>query len=338
MKDLRKLRFRFIIVVLVIGGFLGWMALQQTSPVEAAQKVQKLKPILNALPASAKGPPEMAKLKNVKAVPTKARTRPKRNALLQKVAKQKGGQEKVQKAKAKQRGKTVLRASSKEPPGMAKLKGMKVAPTKLRTRPARNVLFQKVFKQPGGKEKLQRARPKGLKLGAGSDTTGWSLSSLSSLNPFRAGVAHASDGTTLYLTPQYPYKTSPFYGRLIIIGELGGYYNTYSGRARLYNWYLGSQIGTRVYKPCAYLAIRVPTSGWYMINFETYNGARATLKHYVSGSGYPTVQTWDERSHTGWTDHPALLNLSAGYHYLYWVVEPGTSSYSYLYRVSVERI
>ena len=43
MKDLGTWRFRFVIIVLVAGGFLGWTALQQTSPVEAAQRVQKLK-------------------------------------------------------------------------------------------------------------------------------------------------------------------------------------------------------------------------------------------------------------------------------------------------------
>jgi hypothetical protein len=337
MKDLRKWRFKFVVIALVVGGFLGWMALQQTSPAEAAQEVQKLKPGLQMLPASAKEPPEMAKLKDTKAVPTKARTRPTRDALLQKVAKQKEGQDKVQRAKAKQKGKTVLRAASKEPPEMAKLKDTKAVPTKARTRPSRNALLQKVLKQPGGKEKIQKANPKGLKLGAGWDTTGWSLPSLSSLNPFTAGVAHASDATTLVLTPQYPYKSSPFWGVMCIFGELGGYYNTYPGRARFYNYY-NSSLGTRIYKPLAYVKINAPSSGWYLFNFETYNGAKATLKHSVSGSGYVTVQTWDERSHTGWTDHPALINLSAGYHYFYWTVEPGSSFYVYLYRVSIEKM
>jgi len=337
MKDLWTWRFRFVVIALVVGGFLGWMALQQVGTAEAAQKVQKLKPILHALPASAKVPPEMAKLKGMKAVPTKARTRPSRNALLQKVTKQKGGQEKVQKAKAKQRGKTVLRASSKEPLEMAKLKGTEAVPTKARTRPSRNALLQKVFKQPGGKEKLQRVRPKGLKLGAGSDTAGWSLPSLSSLNPFTAGVAHASDATTLYLTPKYPYKSSPFTGFLFIMGELGGYYNTCSGRARLRN-YSHPTLGTRIYKPLAYVRINAPSSGWYLFNFETYNGAKATLKHYVIRSRYVAVQTWDEHSHTGWTDHPALINLSAGCHYFYWIVESAYHNNLYLYRVSVEKM
>ncbi|MBT8491142.1 MAG: hypothetical protein KJN62_08830, partial [Deltaproteobacteria bacterium] len=137
----------------------------------------------------------------------------------------------------------------------------------------------------------------------------------------------------------YPYKTSPFWGELRIAGELGGYYNTYSGRARFYNLSLSSQIGTQIIKPCALLKIRVPIQGWYIINFETYHrGAKATLKH-MELYGYRTVQTWDERYHPeGWVDHPALVNLSAGWHHFYWVVERLSSINACLYRVTVQKL
>ncbi|MBN2514867.1 MAG: hypothetical protein JXC33_02415 [Deltaproteobacteria bacterium] len=338
MKDLRTWRFRFVVIALVVGGFLGWMALQQSviSTADAAQKVQTINPGLQMLPASAKGPPEMDKLKEDKTAPTKERTRPTREALLQKVTKQQGGQEKVQQAKAKQQGKTVLRASSTEPPETAKMKDTKAAPTQERTRPTRDTLLQQVLKQPGGKDKIQKAKPEGFKLGAGPETTGWFFSSLSHLNPFQAGVAHAS-GTPLILTPYAPTKSSPFYGKIYINGEISGAWNSGSTYARLYNRYWGSSIGTRIDKPSVYLNISVPTSGWYLINFETFNGAKATLKHWT-GSGYATVQTWDERSHYYHTDHPVLLNLSVGSHYFYWIVEPGTTQNMYLYRVSVEKM
>jgi hypothetical protein len=288
------------------------------------------------LPASAKGPPEMAQMKDEKPAPTKARTRPSRDALLQQVAKQPGGQEKVQKAKAKQQGKAVLRSSAKGPPEMAQMKDEKPEPTKARTRPSRDALLQQVAKQPGGQEKIQRANPKGFKLGPRSDATGWSLPSISSLNPFQAGVAHASS-TPLILTPNAPKKTSPFLGYIGIFGEMGGYYKADLDGARLQN-YSYPALGMRIQNPFVYLRFNAFKSGWYLINFRTYSyGAKATLKHYT-GSGYATVQTWDLRAQRFWVDHPALLYLSAGYHSFYWVVEPGTSPYAYFRMVSVEKM
>lgn len=276
MNNIRKWRFRFVVIVLVVGGFLGWMALQQTSTAGAAQKTQTVNPGLQMLRASEKGPPEMEKLKDTKPAPTKAPAQSSRDELL-----------------------------------------------------------QQVLKQPGGKDKIQKANPKGLKLGVGSDTTGWSLTSLSSLNPFKAGVAHA--GTYMSLTPRYYSCGLPFNGRLYIVGELGGSYGWGSDYARLsnLNWY---QIGTKITKPCVYLSMRAGTSGWYLINFETYNGAKATLWHWAYGAGHSTVQTWDLQSRTGHVDHPALLNLSTGYHRFYWVVESGNSSHVHLYRVTAEKI
>ncbi|MBN2517065.1 MAG: hypothetical protein JXC33_13660 [Deltaproteobacteria bacterium] len=342
MNDLRKWRFRFVVIALVVGGFLGWIALQQSSPAVAAQKVQTVKQGLQMLPASAAESPGMEKLKETKAVPTKARKLPTRDSLLQQVAKQPGGQEKVQKAKAKQQSKTVLRASSAESPEMEKLKDTKAVPTKARTLPSRKTLLQQILNQPDGKEKIQKANPKGFKLGAGLDTTEWSLPSLSYLNPFQAGLAHASDGNLVYLTPDVPHKSSPFYAALNTAGEMrGNNFNRYPGRARLFPYYSNPSLGTDIRNPYAKLTIRAPASGWYMINFETYPyGAKAKLKHQ-SGSSYrtiETVQTYDLRSHRGFIDHPALVNLSAGYHHFYWVVESGTSYEVCLYRVSVEKM
>lgn len=340
MKDIRKWRFRFVVIVLVAGGFFCWMALQQTGPAVAAQKVQIVKPGLQKLPASAKEPPDMVELKDTKAVPTKSLKQSTREDLLQKVLKQPGGKEKIQRAKAKQQDTTVLRSSSKEPPGIAEVKDTKAVPMKSLKQSTRDELLQKVLKQPGGKEKIQRANPRGFKPGARSDVTGLSLSSLTALNPFQAGIAHASNGT-MYLSPGSPYRTTPFYAYISTIGELGGYSNTRSGRARLYNYTLSSQIGTRVYKPSVQLRFNAVSTGWYLINFMTYPyGAKATLKHW-NGSTYTTVQIWDERSQHStysYVDHPAMINLSAGYHTFYWIVEPGTRSDAYLYYVSIEKI
>lgn len=293
--------------------------------------------MLNQLKGSVKAPPEIQALKDTKALPTRIRTRTTKNVLLNKVAKQKGGQEIVKSAQARKQGKMVMRAVTKEPPEMKQVKETEALPTKARVRTTRNVLLDKVARQPGGQEKLRMALPKGLKNGKAPGTSWFSLAFLSELNPFKTGVAHAETDMAVVLTPNYPSKTSPFTAYLYIQGELSGKFNYSSSYARLYNYNLGSTIGTNIYKPSARLQVNISSPGWYMINFETYNGAKATLKHW-NGSTYAPIQTWDERSSTGYTDHPALVNLSAGWHYFYWVVEPGTPSNRYIYRISIEKI
>ncbi len=333
-------RFRLVTVALIAGAFLGWIALQQivTVTAHAAEKTTAFKPALNQLKASVKAPPEIQALKDTKALPTKIRTRTTKNVLLNKVAKQKGGQEIVQSAQSGKQEKMVLRAATKEPPEMKQVRETEALPTKARVRTTRNVLLDKVARQPGGQEKLRMAKPKGFKTGTAPGTSGFPLASFADLNPFKAGVAHAETGTEVVLTPQYPSKTSPFGADLYILGELSGRFNTSPSYSRLYNYTLGSTIGTNIYKPGAKLVLRIPSTGWYMINFETYRrGAKATLKHWT-GVSTEQIQTWDERSSTGYIDHPALVNLSAGWHYFYWIVEPGTGSNMYLYRVSIEKI
>jgi hypothetical protein len=333
MSDLLKWRFRFVMIVLIALAFLGWSALRDNSLADEAQRGQDLKPVLQMLPSSTKGPPEMENLKEDKGPPDKARTNPSRDVLLQEVAKQPRGQEKVQQAKARHQGAALLRSSSTAPPEMEKLKEEKGPPDKARTNPSRDVLLQEILKQPGGHEKIQRANPKGFKLGPRSEKPGWSIPLLSYLNPFQAGVAQAS-GTPLILTPYAPSKTSPFPGKLYIDGELSGAWNLNTYYARLFNFSTSSQIGTQILKPCTNLQVTVPISGWYLVNFETWNGAWATLKHYTP-AGYVTVQTWDQRGKTAYVDHPALLNLSAGSHNFYWIVNGGNI---WLGRVTVEKL
>lgn len=65
--------------------------------------------------------------------------------------------------------------------------------------------------------------------------------------------------------------------------------------------------------------IRVPTTGYYVVNFQAY-GTKANLKHYENGA-YPVVTTWDLTTTSGIQSYPALLYLAAGYHYFYWINE-----------------
>jgi len=229
-----------------------------------------------------------------------------------------------------------LKGSTKAPADFQELEKGKKAPAKTEQRkpPTMKALMDKVSKQPGGKEKIKRATKKGKTSGMGSEMTGILLSGLSELNPFKLKVAHAA--SSLYLYPNYPYKklSDTFYGWLYIHGALRGRFYTSSYYVKLWPSH-SSTWGYDVRKPYVYLTVRVPYSGWYMINFETYYGAKATLKTRQSGS-YPTVGTYDTRYTSGsYKDHPALLNLAAGTHYFVWILDQG---YPYIFRVSVKKV
>jgi len=354
-------RFKLASVAVIAGAFLVWIAIQQTNTpaAYAGEKATVAKPALQQLKASGKTPPELQMLEDAKALPTTERARPTKNELLNKVAAQPGGKDRVQKALAGKQGETILQASTSEPPEMKQLKETKALPTKERVRPTRSMLLDKVARQPGGQEKLKMVLPKELKSGKAPFASGFSLTFLSELNPFKAGVAHAappvgkkiltpvykksgdanaSTETAVVLTPSELYKTSPFQAEMEIYGVLRSL-TCGPNVAWLNNLNLPS--GTKIYKPCVRLDVNIPSSGWYMINFETYRGTKSTLK-YIKFNGwswvYDVIQTWDERNNDGYTDHPALVNLSTGWHSFYWIMEPETNGGRSFYRVSIEKI
>jgi hypothetical protein len=338
MKRLRKLRFRESAVLLIVGGFLGLLFVQQVfvNTTEAQQKAKKFNPVLDQLKGSTKAPADLQGLERGKApAKTAQRKPPTMKALMDKVSKQPGGKEKVAAAKAGKPDKKILKGSTKAPADLEELKkGKAPAKTAQRKPPTMKALMDKVSKQPGGKEKIKRAKTKGKKSGIGSEMTGILLSGLSELNPLKVNVAHA--GSIMTLTPYTPYKklSDTFHGKLYFYGAFRGYGYDYSSYLKLYS-FVSSYYGIDIRKPVVRLDVRVPISGWYMINFETYGGAKAHLRTYLNGS-MQTVEGWDSRSTSGsYKDHPALLNLGAGYHSLYWILDGGSP---YIYRVTVQKV
>jgi len=338
MKRLSKLRFRESAVLLIVGVFLGMLFLQQTfvNTTEAQQKAKKFNPVLDQLKGSTKAPADLKELNKGKA-PAKGAQRklPTMKALIGKVSKQPGGKKKVAAAKAGKPDKKILQGSTKAPADLKELnKGKAPAKGAQRRLPTMKALMGKVSKHPGGKEKIRRATTKGKTSGIRSEMTGILLSGLSELNPFKVNVAHA--GSILTLTPAYPKKelSYKFNGRLVFYGAVRGDGYDYTNYLQLFS-YVVPQWGVDVRRPMAILRLVVPSSGWYMINFETYGGAKAHLRTLVNGS-MQTVEDWNSTRTSGsWKDHPALLNLGAGYHSLYWVVDGGGP---FIYRVTVQRL
>jgi hypothetical protein len=201
-----------------------------------------------------------------------------------------------------------------------------------RQRPTRESLLEKIRQMPGGKEMLEEAKKRGARLGMAKPVEPGT--SLAWMNPFRVKVAEAQSSFSLTLDPSNKWYSSStggyayiyFYGVLVDA-------NTYNGTVvRLYptssTW--ASNFGIQVVKPLAYLNVRVDTDGWYILNFEAKgtSGSSVSMKHYEGGA-YSTVASW---TYSGASQScPALLELSAGWHYFYWI----SSSNVYVYEANV---
>ena len=72
-------------------------------------------------------------------------------------------------------------------------------------------------------------------------------------------------------------------------------------------------------------SFNAPSDGWYIVNIEA-GGVQASLKHYEAGT-YPVVATWNNSGKTGTLSYPVLLEITAGYHYFYWVSSASVNVY-----------
>jgi len=353
MKSVTTRRFRYLVLVLVVGGFLGWILFHHTvaSTAELAQVIKMKKPpqqrtikqiqVLPLLPASGKESPEFTMVKQVK-VPPQARPQPTTRELLNKISKRPGGKEKVAAARSGRVAKKILPASGKEPPEFARIKQVK-APSKVRLQPTTRELLNKVRLLPGGEQKIQRLKQVRPNISMGLDEKGSALSWLTNLNPFRPKEAHA-ETDSLTLTTQKLYSYTPFYGKIEFWGTVYGYKN-YKNYAIMHQYTTlklsQSTAGllrqmSRSLRPFVKLKVKIPSTGYYVVNFETFRGAQAYLMHRV-GDTYTAEEKWDTRSDKPslYVDHPALLHLSAGEHSLYFVLEQGTT---WFYRATVKKL
>jgi hypothetical protein len=337
MKASKKWLVLFLPAILIAGIAAGWALMPHTSanpfdaPLAMAAKDED-KP----LPASDEVPDDIAKLEKDKDKDPKDkdRKRPSKRELLDKVAKQAGGKEKIDKAKGKKAG-DMLEASDRVPDAIEQLEKDKEKnpKDKDRKRPSKKELLDRVAKQPGGKEKIEKAEKHGTETGMGRDQAGLSFAWLSSLNPFKAEAAKAQGAFALTLTPEVPVTSG---GAINFYGELSGSAQAYPNRVKLsyhYDWTGDGARGLLIVKPTISVSVRVPTTGWYLLNFEFIYGQDAHLAHF-SGKGMRSVQTWNQYGETGWSDHPVVLYLAAGWHYFYFVQDRSSNNYFYAFTIS----
>jgi len=291
------------------------------------------------LPAAASPPPDVAEdEKQEKVKPPQAGKRATVAELAQKIKGQKGGPEKLEKAKAKQTG--TARAAAVRPPKDVEEdeKQAKVKPPQAGKRASAAALAAQVRKQPGGAAKVDKAKG-GKKPGKQSSLLDRAKDLLAELNPFRAEEARAGATYTLTLTPQLdnygrrfsssnPRGYAYFYGARFSYWNPSNSYARLNGRSR--TW--ASGVTSVNSGPAVWVGFSVPTTGWYIVSTNMVASADIELRHYESGP-YVLLQTFPSRS--GAVDYPSMQYLTAGWHYFVWRFKD-TYRGGYIYRITVD--
>jgi hypothetical protein len=191
-------------------------------------------------------------------------------------------------------------------PEAQRLKSRILADKASRQKPTPQILLEKIRTGPGGPEKIAEAIARGARLSGPSGPP--------VVAPFSITLTPES--------PESPY-VSGFYG----IGAVTPWCNTQD----LSLAYWTSVGGTVTEKPSLSFYFDVPADGWYILNVEA-SGARASWKNYDT-STVTTVETLNYPDRYGTYSYPTLVELSAGSHHFYWVVE--SESWVYVFEADV---
>lgn len=301
---------------------------------------------LEVFEAAQQAPPEHAELERaMKGLPAApARARPGVDELVAQVARQHGGKERLERARKGGRPEHAIKASQRPPPGVTKAEKQTPPAPPRSKRPTRQELEQVISRQPGGREKLDRARKGGRPDRAPPKTSATErLAEWFAWLPDVISSAHAAGELSVTLTPQVgsggahgglaarsAAGSDGLYASVVIRGAhvtSGTPRNSYvAGLPYQINWDANTRSETR--RPFVRLRVIAPRDGYYIINTRAWSSTGVQLRRYQYPD-YPLVQTFDA---SGTADRPALVYLTKGYHHFYWV-SPG---YLYLYSASVD--
>jgi hypothetical protein len=245
-----------------------------------------------------------------------------------------GGREKMQNARNKAEG-PVSRGRPSAPPEVGEFEQLlRDVPDPPRGRPSRQALEDLIRAQPGGPEKIQRARRgrnpnppngDGNALNGDSDAA-WepgpnpsSFATAPALQAFHLSTSYTLSGGRFNLYSSSPYIYTRFYGLWT------DYYAPSRGHATIISRSDIPEPYTHVYTQ-----FYVPATGWYIVSatvccsgvfgFRTSAGPNTTVLYTGTTSN--------------WTRHPWMAYLGTGYHYIYGVNSP--VGYFYVSRIDVE--
>jgi hypothetical protein len=297
------------------------------------------------LPATPTPPPGVQEREKVAKPPAHPGKSPEVDELLQKIRLTRADIEKRKADKAEKQ----LPATAEEPPNVKERKKVEKPPAPPGRSPNLDELIEKIKKQPGGAEKLERAKRGGARIppgGAGGATLESSLERTP--GPWVEGpvfglTSAADQQTTLRVTKPAAYQN------VAGLGELSGYEITswtagWPGawgplyRVAVPNYPITGNLDVR---PFLGANVNVTNPGWYLINLFATRG-KASLRKCCTTSGTPPMFAlmiqWDHSASANyWESYPYLVNLAAGWHYFYWVPDqPG--SWHYVAEVSVMKL
>jgi hypothetical protein len=275
------------------------------------------------LPASPNPPPEIKEQEKVGKPLSPPGRSPEMDKLLQKL--------KLSRADIEQRkgdkNQQELAAATDDPPDVKERKKAEKPPQPPGRSPDVEELLDKIRKQPGGAEKLERARKAGAKIPPGkaggaeleADPTrkpgprveglavdpGFDGEQQPMMRVTKSANVQAVSGLGYLSADEYIlWSTSP--------QNLWGSFNRFSGP--LY------PAGAIDVKPWLGIFLQVTNPGWYLINVVGTR-TKASFRRWASGS-YVSLTQWDNTaSPNSYESYPHVANLAAGWHYLYWVPE-----------------
>lgn len=301
---------------------------------------------LEVFEAAQQAPPEHAELERAtrEAPAAPAQARPGVDELVGQIARQRGGKERLEQARKGGRPEHAFAASQRPPPDAAELERQKPPAPPRSMRPTRQELEQAISRQEGGRGKLDRARQGGRpdqpppRTSATQRVAEWFA-----WLPEVIASAHAAGELSVTLTPKVNTSGAhaELYGKATAGTDVlsvsaymrsvqtssGSPSNSHvTGYPYLMNW--DADTRSRGERPFLGLTVRVPLDGYYIINARAHGPAGVQLRRYQSAT-YPVVQTYDA---SGTADRPALVYLTRGYHYFYWV----SPSHLIFYSASVD--
>jgi hypothetical protein len=321
MRNVTGRRVLYGMAALVTFGFSAeWVSAQEEAP----------------LPASPGPPPDVQEREKLGKPPAPPGRSPEVDELLQKVHLSRADIEQ-RKADKTQR---ALPAATDEPPDAKDSRRAEKPPEPPARSPDLTELLDKIRKQPGGADRLERARRAGARIpsgGAGGTAVNFNTERSSGPRvewPSFEFLPAEAQGSVLKATRAAAYQNVPGLGTLSVSdftpyssnssSTWGGYWRT---------TYTGA-FGSVDVKPYLMASVNVTNPGWYIINFVATRG-KASLRKY--DPGYPTLAQWDNSTSANpYESYPAVLNLAAGYHWFYWLPEPGF--YEWVSEVSVTKL
>jgi hypothetical protein len=283
------------------------------------------------LPATPTPPPDVQEREKVGKPPAHPGKSPEMDELLQKLRLTRADIEQRKADKAEKQ----LPATAEEPPDVKERKKNEKPPAPPARSPDLDELIEKIKKQPGGAERLERAKRGGARIPPGRAGGATLESSPERMpgprldSPVFALLSTAEQQNVLRVTRSAPLQSVSGLGTLEVWDNFP-WTSLYAGWWGVFFRYTIPNdviVGSSDVRPFLTVRVNVTNPGWYLINVVATKG-KASLRKYGPPTGtppmYPLMTQWDNSASANWYEwYPHVVNLAAGWHYFYWIPDGG---------------